>query len=228
MTSLYHFQVIFYKKKFFYIKVCFFLILLKFFFFITNFYFIDHIQLTVKDYREKLYDIITMKKTNIRRIHHDRLQTRSNSCNPNQNQIYQQQQKQQSQQQLQNNFHKRRQYSNQTRAISNENVLRNHDNQANQYYNNNHRSERLQKSNNTQSNNNNLKYNDNEIHSGYNTSLPNGNFIPLSTSSSSLPQNNITNKISSRNSSTNSVNQHHILHYHEVCKIKLFYFILHN
>jgi serine/threonine protein kinase len=36
----------------------------------------DHIQLTVDDYRNKLYELITSKKTNIRRIQHEKLVTR--------------------------------------------------------------------------------------------------------------------------------------------------------
>lgn len=32
----------------------------------------DHIQLGVDDYRNKLYDMIVAKKTNVRRIQHDK------------------------------------------------------------------------------------------------------------------------------------------------------------
>ncbi|VDN04672.1 unnamed protein product [Thelazia callipaeda] len=37
----------------------------------------DHIQLNVDDYRNKLYDLISEKKTQIKRIHHDNTMTRS-------------------------------------------------------------------------------------------------------------------------------------------------------
>uniref|UniRef100_A0A7E4W3B4 Mitogen-activated protein kinase n=1 Tax=Panagrellus redivivus TaxID=6233 RepID=A0A7E4W3B4_PANRE len=39
----------------------------------------DHIQLTIDDYRNKLYELITTKKTNIRRIQHDRIVNKSNA-----------------------------------------------------------------------------------------------------------------------------------------------------
>uniref|UniRef100_A0A1I7X8L7 ING domain-containing protein n=1 Tax=Heterorhabditis bacteriophora TaxID=37862 RepID=A0A1I7X8L7_HETBA len=33
----------------------------------------DHIQLSIEDYRNKLYDMINLKKTHIRRIQHDKI-----------------------------------------------------------------------------------------------------------------------------------------------------------
>uniref|UniRef100_A0AC34GW18 Mitogen-activated protein kinase n=1 Tax=Panagrolaimus sp. ES5 TaxID=591445 RepID=A0AC34GW18_9BILA len=54
----------------------------------------DHIQLTVDDYRNKLYELITSKKTNIRRIQHEKLVTRpplnaqNGTPNGNQSQEY--------------------------------------------------------------------------------------------------------------------------------------------
>lgn len=44
---------------------------------------LDHIQLTIDDYRDKLYDMITSKKTHIKRIQHEKL-VRPSTTHPQQ------------------------------------------------------------------------------------------------------------------------------------------------